>query len=89
MRPVSATDTIEQYKILFYAPDIYPTEMPIDPERINSRTYTFDPEMGMENLCETKHHMLTRNARAGDIDRSLQPNSLFKNMLETIIRVGL
>uniref|UniRef100_A0A183BU91 Phosphatidylinositol 3-kinase catalytic subunit type 3 n=1 Tax=Globodera pallida TaxID=36090 RepID=A0A183BU91_GLOPA len=33
-----------------------------------------DPELDMDNLCEIKHNMMTRNARAMDIDRRLQPN---------------
>ena len=47
-----------------------------------------DPELGQENLCEMKHHMMTRNDRAGDIDRRLQPNSFVRDMLEAIIRVS-
>lgn len=91
MRPVgSLTEPSDgHYKILFYTPDIYPIEMPFNPERIHYKNYTFDPEMGMENLCEIKHHMLTRNVRSNDIDRRLQPNSMFKDMLEAIIRVSL
>ncbi|KAI6171511.1 Phosphatidylinositol 3-kinase catalytic subunit type 3 [Aphelenchoides bicaudatus] len=89
MRPITSLmePVNEQYKILYYMPDIYPVEMPINPERVNSKSYSFDPEMGMENLCEIKHHMLTRNVRSNDIDRRLQPNSLFKDMLEAIIRM--
>lgn len=47
-----------------------------------------DPELGLDNLCELKHHMLTRNARANNTDRRLQPNSLTRNALETIINVN-
>ena len=46
-----------------------------------------DPELGLDNLCEMKHHMMTRNARSNDIDRRLQPNPASRDMLEAIIRV--
>ncbi|KAI6232650.1 Phosphatidylinositol 3-kinase catalytic subunit type 3 [Aphelenchoides fujianensis] len=65
------------YEVLFYVADLRDAVgRPAD-----------DPEAGLENLCETKHHMLTRNTRAGDIDRRLQPNSLYRDMLEQIIRM--
>lgn len=50
--------------------------------------YFIDPELGLDNLCELKHHMLTRNARANNIDRRLQPNSSTRNTLEIIINVN-
>lgn len=49
--------------------------------------YWTDPELGLENLCEIKHHMLTRNARANDIDRRLQPNPTIRDALDFIIKV--
>lgn len=54
----------------------------------HSAATRIDPELGMDNLCEIKHHMLTRNARADDIDRRLKPNSGARDALETIIRVS-
>lgn len=53
----------------------------------HSSATRIDPELGLDNLCEIKHHMLTRNARAGDIDRRLKPNAGARDALETIIRV--
>lgn len=47
-----------------------------------------DPELGLDNLCEAKHNMMTRNARAMDIDRRLQPNPAIRDALESIIKVG-
>lgn len=46
-----------------------------------------DPELGLENLCETKHHMMTRNARAGAFERELKPNAVARDLLEKIIQV--
>lgn len=46
-----------------------------------------DPELGLENLAETKHNVMTRNARAGAMDKQLKPNKQTKDRLETIIRV--
>lgn len=46
-----------------------------------------EPELGMENLCETKHHMMTRNARADIIDRDLKPNAVARDALQNIIQV--
>lgn len=49
--------------------------------------YWTDPELGLENLCEIKHHMLTRNVRANDIDKRLQPNPTIRDALDAIIKV--
>ncbi|KAK6027857.1 phosphoinositide 3-kinase family, accessory domain protein [Ostertagia ostertagi] len=46
-----------------------------------------DPELGLENLAETKHNVMTRNARAGAMDKQLKPNKQTKDRLETIIRL--
>ncbi|KAJ1366330.1 hypothetical protein KIN20_026967 [Parelaphostrongylus tenuis] len=47
----------------------------------------FDPELGLENLAETKHNVMTRNARAGAMDKQLKPNKQTKDRLEAIIRL--
>ncbi|KJH48163.1 phosphoinositide 3-kinase family, accessory domain protein [Dictyocaulus viviparus] len=46
----------------------------------------FDPELGLENLAEIKHNVMTRNARAGAMDKQLKPNKQTKDRLEAIIR---
>lgn len=46
-----------------------------------------DPEMDLENVCELKHHMMTRSSRAGVIERELKPNASARNSLEKIIQV--
>ena len=46
-----------------------------------------DPELGLENLCEMKHLMMTRNARTGIIDRNLKPNAAVRETLSKIIEV--
>jgi len=58
---------------------------PLLPKPRNERQT--DPELDMENLSEIKHHMMTRNARAMDIDRRLQPNPTIRDTLEAIIKV--
>lgn len=50
--------------------------------------YWVDPELGMDNLCEAKHHMLTRNTRANNIDWRLQPNPATREAIETIVNVS-
>uniref|UniRef100_A0AC34Q3N6 Chromatin modification-related protein MEAF6 n=2 Tax=Panagrolaimus sp. JU765 TaxID=591449 RepID=A0AC34Q3N6_9BILA len=45
-----------------------------------------DPDLGYENLHEMKHQMMTRNARAVEVDRLLLPNSKAKAELEEIIK---
>uniref|UniRef100_A0A915N842 Chromatin modification-related protein MEAF6 n=1 Tax=Meloidogyne javanica TaxID=6303 RepID=A0A915N842_MELJA len=57
---------------------------PLLPKPRNERQT--DPELDMENLSEIKHHMMTRNARAMDIDRRLQPNPTIRDTLEAIIK---
>ena len=44
-----------------------------------------DPEIGLENLIEAKHHILTRSQRSGLSDRELKPNALARDQLERII----
>ncbi|CAD5207974.1 unnamed protein product [Bursaphelenchus xylophilus] len=81
MATIYGHDDVTPYQVVFYVPDI-------QNEMIAMKSSgRLDPEMGMENLCETKHHMLTRNARAGDIDKRLQPNAVIKDNLEAIIRM--
>ncbi|VDO55277.1 unnamed protein product [Onchocerca flexuosa] len=46
-----------------------------------------DPEMDLENLCELKHHMMTRSSRAGFIERELKPNASARLYLEKIIQL--
>lgn len=46
-----------------------------------------DPELDFENICEVKHHMMTRSSRAGPIERELKPNASARNILENIIQV--
>lgn len=44
-----------------------------------------DPEIGLENLSETKHHILTRSQRSGVADRELKPNATARDQLERVI----
>ena len=63
-------------------------ELDTDPLIARPNTYrNTDPELDMDNLCEMKHHMMTRNARAMDIDRRLQPNPVIRDVLEQIVKV--
>ncbi|WKX92385.1 hypothetical protein Q1695_010425 [Nippostrongylus brasiliensis] len=50
-------------------------------------TRAIDPELGLENLAEIKHNVMTRNARAGAMDKQLKPNKQTKDRLETIIQL--
>jgi hypothetical protein len=90
------SDDLAAYSIIFFAEDAPSTEDqnhqsededvdPLIPRPRNSNKK--DPELDMENLCEIKHHMMTRNARAMDIDRRLQPNPAIRDTLESIIKV--
>lgn len=45
-----------------------------------------DRDLGQENLHENKHLMITRNARALEVDRLLVPNPRTKTELEDIIK---
>lgn len=44
-----------------------------------------DPEMGLENLVEAKHHILARSARIGFGDKELKPNAQTRDILNAII----
>ncbi|XP_027215789.1 phosphatidylinositol 3-kinase catalytic subunit type 3 [Penaeus vannamei] len=44
-----------------------------------------DPEIGLENLQEAKHHRLARSLRSGVTDRDLKPNLAIRDALHTIV----
>ncbi|KAI9179231.1 Phosphatidylinositol (PI) 3-kinase [Blastocladiella emersonii ATCC 22665] len=44
-----------------------------------------DPEIGQENLVESKHRTLARSHRTGFVDRNLKPNSKMRDELMTIV----
>jgi phosphatidylinositol 3-kinase len=44
-----------------------------------------DPEIGLENLVESKHRQLARSHRTGFMDRTLKPNSKIRDELQTIL----
>ena len=44
-----------------------------------------DPEIGLENLVEAKHHRLARSARTGIYERDLKPNPEIRNKLTQIL----
>merc|ERR1719481_718185 len=44
-----------------------------------------DPEIGLENLVEAKHHRLARSARTGLYERDLKPNPETRNKLNQIL----
>lgn len=45
-----------------------------------------DAEIGLDNLVEAKHHLLTRSARSGAIDRELKPNASARDALERAVQ---
>ncbi len=47
-----------------------------------------DPELGLENLVELKHQMMTRNVQSDIVDRALKPDSKARDALELAIQVG-
>lgn len=44
-----------------------------------------DPEIGLENLAELKHHILARSARRTAHNRDLKPNAVTRDQLNSII----
>uniref|UniRef100_A0A8C2X9R4 Phosphatidylinositol 3-kinase catalytic subunit type 3 n=1 Tax=Cyclopterus lumpus TaxID=8103 RepID=A0A8C2X9R4_CYCLU len=44
-----------------------------------------DPQMGMENLVESKHHRLARSLRSGPSDHDLKPNAATRDQLNIIV----
>uniref|UniRef100_A0A3Q0SQN3 Phosphatidylinositol 3-kinase catalytic subunit type 3 n=1 Tax=Amphilophus citrinellus TaxID=61819 RepID=A0A3Q0SQN3_AMPCI len=44
-----------------------------------------DPQMGMENLVESKHHKLARSLRSGPSDHDLKPNAATRDQLNIIV----
>jgi hypothetical protein len=93
---VQHSDDLAVYSIIFFAGDAplnddhQHSDDESDTDPLISRPRNdrkIDPELDMENLCEIKHNMMTRNARAMDIDRRLQPNPAIRDTLEIIIKV--
>ncbi|VDM09944.1 unnamed protein product [Wuchereria bancrofti] len=60
-----------------------------DEEELKTRSVypLVDPEMDLENVCELKHHMMTRSSRAGALERELKPNASARHYLERIIQL--
>ncbi|KHN83796.1 Phosphatidylinositol 3-kinase catalytic subunit type 3 [Toxocara canis] len=71
----------ERYSIVYYESDDEPKMS------ASCAVNHAEPELGMENLCETKHHMMTRNARANIIDRELKPNAAARDALQNILQM--
>uniref|UniRef100_A0A915AJ48 Phosphatidylinositol 3-kinase catalytic subunit type 3 n=2 Tax=Parascaris univalens TaxID=6257 RepID=A0A915AJ48_PARUN len=71
----------ESYSVVYYESDEEPKMS------ASCAVNSAEPELGMENLCETKHHMMTRNARADIIDRDLKPNAVARDALQNIIQM--
>lgn len=44
-----------------------------------------DPELGLENIIEGKHHKLSRSARSCISDKDLKPNSAVRDQLNAIV----
>lgn len=44
-----------------------------------------DPELGLENLIENKHHRLSRSARSCISDKDLKPNAVVRDLLNAIV----
>uniref|UniRef100_A0A8C7XIS5 Phosphatidylinositol 3-kinase catalytic subunit type 3 n=1 Tax=Oryzias sinensis TaxID=183150 RepID=A0A8C7XIS5_9TELE len=44
-----------------------------------------DPQIGMENLVESKHHKLARSLRSGPSDHDLKPNAATRDQLNIIV----
>lgn len=95
MPSVVDANTAVPYSVLFYVEDdenlLNTTSRSMGAANFNGTSSAghrgVDPELGLDNLCEMKHHMMTRNARSNDIDRRLQPNPSTRDALEAIVRV--
>ena len=96
---VQHSDDLAVYSVIFFAEDAplnngeqsQQSDEEFDSDPLIPRVRDerrIDPELDLENVCEIKHHMMTRNARAMDIDRRLQPNPTIRDTLEMIIKVG-
>ncbi|KAK3098684.1 hypothetical protein FSP39_021968 [Pinctada imbricata] len=44
-----------------------------------------DPEIGLENLVESKHHKLARSVRSGPTDRDMKPDARTRDLLNSIV----
>lgn len=44
-----------------------------------------DPELGLENIIEGKHHRLSRSARSCISDKDLKPNAIVRDQLNAIV----
>uniref|UniRef100_A0A1I7XRN7 Phosphatidylinositol 3-kinase catalytic subunit type 3 n=1 Tax=Heterorhabditis bacteriophora TaxID=37862 RepID=A0A1I7XRN7_HETBA len=77
----------ENYDVVYYedpTPDLRIIGSMGGASRLSVHT---DPELGLENLCESKHSVMTRNTRAGGVDRQLKPNKQTKDRIEAIIKL--
>lgn len=44
-----------------------------------------DPELGLDNIIESKHHRLSRSARSNISDKDLKPNASVRDQLNAIV----
>lgn len=63
--------TLEDYKAL--------------PPSRNNLVMINDPELGLENIIEGKHHRLSRSTRSCISDKDLKPNAAVRDMLNAIV----
>lgn len=52
---------------------------------LNDLNVIYDPEIGLENIIENKHHRLSRSARSCISDKDLKPNASVRDQLNAIV----
>uniref|UniRef100_A0A6G1SI40 Phosphatidylinositol 3-kinase catalytic subunit type 3 n=1 Tax=Aceria tosichella TaxID=561515 RepID=A0A6G1SI40_9ACAR len=65
-------------------------EITLDDQRVSQSSKTDlvminDPELGLENIIEGKHHRLSRSARSCISDKDLKPNAIVRDQLNLIV----
>lgn len=70
------------YHIIWWENTIEPDNYYIN--KFHKDMALYDPEIGLENLHESKHHHLARSLQSGVMDRDLKPNSTNRDILLNI-----
>uniref|UniRef100_A0A8C4R0Q2 Phosphatidylinositol 3-kinase, catalytic subunit type 3 n=1 Tax=Eptatretus burgeri TaxID=7764 RepID=A0A8C4R0Q2_EPTBU len=70
------------YSVVYYEKEGDETiEILLSPEIVK----VSDPQLGKENLVESKHHKLARSLRSGPSDHDLKPNAATRDQLNVIV----
>lgn len=71
--------------IMYYETTLEDQRMLLSPVKTHELNIINDPELGLENIIENKHHRLSRSTRSNISDKDLKPNASVRDQLNAIV----